>query len=90
MSEELEEKVGPSLTELRLLTYNTKLKMNALMSEANALLMKAGALQKDHEILNGKLQNQYQELKDAMEVPEGMDVNLETGDLYDPKTLARG
>jgi hypothetical protein len=78
-----------SVNELRLMTQNTKLKMNALLAEANTMLAQAGSLQKDHNVLNEKLQQQYKELKEAMDVPEGMEVNLETGDLYDPTTLAR-
>ena len=86
---ETEEVPRPSITELRLLTQNTKLKMNALLSEANALLARASLLQNDHNRLNDMLTRQYQELKEAMDVPEEMDVNLETGKRYDPKALAR-
>jgi hypothetical protein len=88
MSETLPKDEAPSVNELRLMTQNTKLKMNALLSEANVLLARAGSLRKDHAVLNEKLQQQYQELKEVMDVPEGMEVNLETGETYDSKTLA--
>lgn len=83
----------------RLQVYNTQLKVRMLHAQAEALTQRHSSLMLELDMLPKKLkelENQrnelvdefnkgYKALKEEMDVPEGSEVNLETGEIIPPK-----
>lgn len=91
---------GTKLSETELLKLqNLRLKVNALDNRLEAMKQRQNAIMIELQVIPGKLKEAEQEreqladafnsayttAKETAEVPEGMELNLETGEAVDPK-----